>query len=274
MKIEVNNNFNIKQIADSGQCFRLRKLGQDGKYSVVSNGLYTEITQKSNEVEFSCGNEDFENYWRHYFDLDADYSNYELAVNKLGYKYIISAYEHSKGIRILNQEPFETLISFIISQRNNIPKIASTVDKLCRNWGEKKIDTMTGKEYYCFPTPDRILDNKLEIQNLAGLGYRYDYIIGAATAVKNKGINYYTDKSTAYDRVINLYGVGPKVANCYILFGVHDLSAFPIDKWMQEIIDERFNGCLDLKEYRNIGGILQQYMFYFERSLQGKVAEL
>lgn len=274
MKIEVNNNFNIKQIADSGQCFRLRKLGQDGKYSVVSNGLYTEITQKSNEVEFSCGNEDFENYWRHYFDLDADYSNYELAVNKLGYKYIISAYEHSKGIRILNQEPFETLISFIISQRNNIPKIASTVDKLCRNWGEKKIDTMNGKEYYCFPTPDRILDNKLEIQNSAGLGYRYDYIIGAATAVKNKGIAYYTDKSTAYDRVIKLYGVGPKVANCYILFGVHDLSAFPIDKWMQEIIDERFNGCLDLKEYRNIGGILQQYMFYFERSLQGKVAEL
>lgn len=272
--IVYTDNFNINQIANSGQCFRLRQKPGGKVFSVVSGDYYTEVYQTGNKVEFTATEEQFNSYWRHYFDLDTDYRLYEKPINDLGSNYISSAYRYGKGIRILNQDPFETLISFIISQRNNIPRIAKTVESMSVKYGNKMVDSQTGAIYHTFPSASSILLNERQLDLDGSLGYRFSYVIGAAKEVEKLGMSYFTDLKTAYGRAISLYGVGPKVASCYTLFGLHDLSSFPIDKWMSLIIDERFNGSINLKGCGDIAGLLQQYMFYYERGLQGKLTEL
>lgn len=270
-------NFDMSQIVNSGQCFRLQKKAEtkeNAVFSVVSGDNYTEITQTKDGFEFTATDEQFNSYWRHYFDLDTDYSLYEKPINDLGNPYISSAYQYGKGIRILNQDPFETLISFIISQRNNIPRIAKTIAQMSFKYGKKLIDPQTGVEYHTFPSASSILTNQEKLRLDGSLGYRWSYVVGAAKAVESLGIDYFTDLHTAYSRAISLHGVGPKVASCYTLFGLHDLSSFPIDKWMGLIIDERFNGSISLKGCSDIAGLLQQYMFYYERGLRGKLTDL
>ena len=168
------------------------------------------------------------------------------------HEYIRKAVEFSKGMVILRQEPFETLISFIISQRNNIPKIKNTIKRL------KAVTT----EGNAFPTPDDIIRKENDILTI-GLGYRYDYVISASQVVKTQGIN----KIDSYNKALALYGVGKKVASCYSLYGLHNMNEFPIDVWIQRILDKEFSSSLEfLKDFKGYEGILQQCMFYYERN--------
>ena len=144
--------FNIDQIARSGQCFRFRR-EEEGRYSLIAGGKWLDIEQNGETVRFSCTENEFEGFWRDYFDLNADYGRYKSKVAKRD-AYLRAAVETGSGLRILRQELWETIICFIISQQNNIPRITKCVDGLCTLFGEAR-QRENGEVYHAFPTADR-----------------------------------------------------------------------------------------------------------------------
>ncbi len=212
--------------------------------------------------------ETWNSVWVHYFDLENNYEKYLKTIEDLDgrYDYLNKASRVSSGIRILNQDAFEMLISFIISQRNNIPRICASVEKLARTYGEQKQDKFTGMAFWTFPTEFSLPITSGEYAEL-GFGYRDAYLAGAVKAVQNYGIEAFNSK----EKVLSLKGVGEKVANCYCLFGLHQLGMFPVDVWIQRIIDNYFNGVIDITPFEEFAGVAQQYMFYYERLTSGKV---
>ena len=145
--------FDIEQIAASGQCFRFRRQGE-GRYSLIAGGKRLEIEQNGDTVGFSCGEDEFEAFWRNYFDLNADYGRYKAKV-ALRDSYLQAAVQTGSGLRILRQDVWETVICFIISQQNNIPRITKCVENLCALFGEQKVNAR-GETYYAFPTAERL----------------------------------------------------------------------------------------------------------------------
>lgn len=272
-KIKRPSCFDLKQIAESGQCFRFKMLMSDRHgvmYSVVYKDNYLEIEQPVDEdvLLISCDMETWNSVWVHYFDLENDYEKYLRTIESLDgrYDYIKKASRVSSGIRILNQDAFEMLISFIISQRNNIPRICASVETLARTYGEQKQDKFTGMAFWTFPTEFNMPIISGEYAEL-GFGYRDAYLAGAVKAVQNYGIEAFNSK----EKVLSLKGVGEKVANCYCLFGLHQLGMFPVDVWIQRIIDNYFNGVIDITPFEEFAGVAQQYMFYYERLTSGKM---
>lgn len=267
------NNFDLRKTLESGQCFRFYT--QDGFYFVNSADKFAGMVQFEDNLYISCSLEEA-SYWANYFSLYDDYTpiNNIIASNK----FLIEAAEYSRGIRILKQDPWETLICFIISQRNNIPKIKNTVNKLCKLFGKSKILRIFDKSYlyYTFPTPNELMHlfkaSEEQLKNYTiklGLGYRTPYIMDAIEKVTSKSINLDTLKSGvctydyAIDKLQTIKGVGPKVANCTALFGLGHTSAFPVDIWIQRAIDDKFNGRLDTSKFGEYAGIIQQYIFYY-----------
>ncbi|MBE5965863.1 MAG: hypothetical protein E7255_02675 [Lachnospiraceae bacterium] len=273
-----NENFNIEQIADSGQCFRMNKIGQD-KFSVIAYGRYLELTQIDEEtVDFGCEEEEFHKIWEKYFDLTYDYK--EIVDHLLGGEddFLKKAAEYGRGIRILKQEPFEALISFIISQNKNIPAIKTCIEAICKKYGEKKMGGECGSvEYYTFPGPEILAKASKEDLRELKTGYRDDYIISAAKAVfygelDLKNLTEGTQEE-AVKALLEIHGVGNKVANCVSLYGLHHIEAFPIDVWIKKVLKEIYNDNFALERYQGYAGIVQQYMFYYMRHLQGAVVE-
>ena len=150
--------FNIDQIARSGQCFRFRREGE-GRYSLIAGGKWLDIEQNGETVRFSCAENEFEGFWRDYFDLNADYGRYKSKVAKRD-AYLRAAVETGSGLRILRQELWETIICFIISQQNNIPRITKCVDGLCTLFGEAR-QRANGEVYHAFPTAERLAQCKI-----------------------------------------------------------------------------------------------------------------
>ena len=252
-------NFNLSQIANSGQCFRMNPLNNLNSYSLIAFGKYIELTQNSTYGTVSVSGateEEFKKIWIKYFDLNTDYSKIIGSIDHDD-KYLTNATKVGNGIRILNQDLWEVMVSFIISQNNNIPRIKKSIEILCRYCGEKKI-AFNGNCYYCFPTPEQLLD--IEKLKLARLGYRENYIYELAKNVCSGKIDISNLKTK--EQLKSMYGIGEKVANCIVLFGLHDLSSFPIDVWMKRIIDEQYNGKFPLEKYREYAGVIQQYMFF------------
>lgn len=261
--------FNIQKIADSGQCFRMEKLGEN-LYCNVAYGRYIEIKQLSEtEIDVSCSKHDWDTVWFDYFDLDYDYLPIYKSIieNKKQDMFMYDAAYFSYGIRILNQPLFETLISFIISQRKNIPAIKSCINKLCEKYGYKRYDTNTEKYYYTFPRAEKMI----ELTDDLGLGYRKEYIEEACKLVITGELNLSALYKMNYEQCLyglkQLTGVGDKVANCVILFAGGHKEAFPIDVWIQRIIDNEYNGVFDSSRYSGYAGVIQQFMFYYYRSL-------
>lgn len=260
-KLKKPDYFNLRDISYSGQCFRFNYIGED-KYSTIYKDNYIELKDLGEELEVSCNKKTWENIWVKYFDLDTDYSKYEEVIKNLGseYDYIKKAFEYSKGIRILRQDSFEMLISYIISQRNRIPKIKDAVERLSLEFGRELRDKFTGNIFYTFPN-EMELSPKVEDYMAMKLGYRDTYVARAVQDVRERGIEYFSD----FDKVKILYGVGEKVANCYLLFGRHDIARFPVDVWIKKILVREFDEHLDLTPFKEFAGIVQQYMFYYER---------
>lgn len=268
-----NKNFNVKQIAESGQCFRMNPAG-DKKYSLVAFGRYIELKQtEDNIVEISCSEEDYNKIWKDYFHLDFDYGS---IVDKLANgtdKFLKEAAIYGSGIRILRQDPFETLISFIISQNKNIPAIKSCIERLCEVYGERQEDKISGTVYYTFPTPDRLAEVRKEDLRALKLGYRDEYIIAAATAVNSGELNLEALKKCSYEEAVKnlktIRGIGDKVANCVSLYGLNHIEAFPIDVWMKRVLSEYYDNKFDPECFKGYAGIVQQYMFYYIRHVYG-----
>ncbi len=264
--------FSIQQTLECGQCFRWHKAGED-TYKGIAYGKPLIIKQiKRDSVRFYTSLEEFNSFWVNYFDLIRDYGQIKGSVQQDNF--LKKATDYGWGIRILQQEPWEALISFIISQRNSIPRISKTVELLSKQYGNEK--EYNGSKFYTFPTPKEILD-RAGYRGLleAGLGYRANYVFQAASLIESGRYNLNNLKqrsySEAYAQLLNLYGVGPKVANCVALFGLGFYDAFPVDVWIQRVIDQYYQGNINNISLPKYGaGIIQQYMFYYMRDGRGK----
>ncbi|SHH69917.1 N-glycosylase/DNA lyase [Butyrivibrio fibrisolvens DSM 3071] len=270
MKTITPSQFDLEQIADSGQCFRWNRIS-DYKYRIVAFGKILNIEQdlETGSVTMDCSDSDFDNIWKDYFDLGTDYGKIIERIPEDD-EYLKRAASICDGIRIIKQDPWETLITFIISQRKNIPAIKASVEKICKAAG-KVIGEIDGEKLYAFPTPKELAALSESDLSACSLGYRAAYIYKAAHAVADGAVDLDKWKELSddklFDSLCSLYGVGKKVANCTMLFGFNRLDSFPIDVWMNKIRDRYYPNDFPIEAYRPYGGIMQQYMFAYERSI-------
>jgi len=266
--------FDPVKIFECGQAFRWFK-GSDGYTGVVSGKvLKLNIKDEGFEIQNICMDE-FDSFWAHYFDLDRDYGLIDFELSK--HEIIKEAIDFGKGIRILNQNFWETLISFIISANNNIPRIKGIIERLSAKFG-KKI-TADDMVYHAFPTPyDLAGADEEELLN-CGCGYRARYIRKTAQMVVAEEITYEQIIGLSYTQALNLLlrcpGVGNKVADCVLLFSAGKTEAFPVDVWMKRSM-ERLYGlsgksdkeikCFAQDRFGKLSGFAQQYLFYNEIS--------
>ena len=268
-----NQNFDLEQIADSGQCFRMFRLKENQhKYGLVAYGKYLEMEQLTkNKVKLHCLEQEYIDIWEDYFDLKYDYDKVVSRLQKGEDSFLKEAANYGSGIRILQQEPFEALISFIISQNKNIPAIKSCIEALCERYGEE-IVTVNNKTFYSFPTAITLSQASKEELRLLKTGYRDDYIISAASAVCNGALLFEQLKKGSFDESVlalkKIHGIGDKVANCVALYGLHHIDGFPVDVWIKKVLSQVYQNNFDLEPYQGYAGIVQQYMFYYMRYLQ------
>lgn len=248
---------------ECGQCFRWNA-DENGGYVGVASGRAARVFTRGGTACIECDEEDI-GFWREYLDMDTDYVKARESV-MLG-EYLTECAEYGRGIRILRQDKWEALCSFIISQCNNIPRIKSIVEKLCAMFGEA-METPWGVKY-SFPTASRVA--LLEEPELAPLrsGYRAAYIINAARAVASGDIDLEyaatLDGNEARKYLKSLNGVGDKVANCAVLFGLHRMDAFPVDVWIKRALKENLPAGFDPATLGDYAGLAQQYMFFHAR---------
>ena len=263
----------IEKIAERGNCFRMTR-NEEGSYGLIHNGKYLKILPQTDKdaYEFVCDKDAYENVWRHYFDMDMDYESIETMVDTND-SYLCDAVRYGRGIRILNQDAWEMLISFIISQRKSIPAIRTSIEKLCKLCGTK----IEGEheDLYAFPTPNQV--DALTEEEIAScsVGYRSKYIKAAAQAVVSGEINLEElkdcDDCELKENLLRIYGVGEKVAGCIMLFGYHRLDSFPVDVWIKRAVDEQYPNGFPYQKYSGYAGIMQQYIFFYIRHTYGRV---
>lgn len=281
-KVEFNNlsDFELAHIFECGQCFRWRKISE-GKYiGVIKNGV-VEITKTTPssvwiEYEFYSDNDelDYEKALKDYFDLNTDYSKIKSVISKDDLN-LQKAIEYGTGIRILNQDPWEMLISFIISAANNIPRISKTIENISKKYGKEIV--YKGQKYYLFPTPKELSKASIEDLRALNLGFRDKYVYGATKMVNEGEIDLNTivtlDYLEAKKELKRVAGVGDKVADCILLFSMKKHEAFPVDTWIKKVMAELYNESKDIKKIANFAtekfgehaGIAQQYLFYYMR---------
>ncbi len=274
--ITINNleHFNPVHTFLCGQCFRWEQ-EEDGSFTGIAQGKVINIKAEEGSLCLSnCNEDDFLNFWCRYLDLNTDYGNIKGALS--GDEHLKCAMDFGWGIRLLNQEPFECLISFVISTQNQIPRIKKIIKKMCELFG-KKI-SYRGKDYYTFPDCETLAN--LAEDDLAPInaGYRASYIIDAAKKVASGEIDLKkisalpTDAAKA--ELMKIKGVGPKVADCTMLFSLQKGDAFPVDVWVQRIVRELYLGegaslkqisAFAKEKFGINSGIAQQYLFYYSR---------
>ena len=268
MIIQISDDFNLEKIVESGQCFRWTKIDKHVYRIIAGNDCLYIRLQDRDYYELSCTEEEYDFLWRDYFDLEKSYQSIRGRINPETDPFLWHAAEYEKGIRILQQDPWEMLITFILSQNKNIPAIRNSVELLTEICGEKKTDSR-GLEYHAFPTPDSVAALSEHELLSCKLGYRWKYVHAAAKAVDRGDIDLNelrtADDDTTVRTLASLFGVGVKVASCVSLFGLHHLNAFPIDVWMKRILTEQYPKGYPFEGYSPYNGIYQQYMFAYYR---------
>ncbi len=263
-----NSNFSIGQICQSGQCFRMSELEcSDGeKVGLVAHGRYMEVSQLGNTIYFDCTQTDYDRIWKKYFDMETDYAKIIGSIDTQD-SYLLAAAEFGKGIRILQQDLWEMIISFIISQQNNIKRIRRCIQLLCKNYGEQKVDD-NGVEYYDFPTPQSLAHAQIDELYACNLGYRSRYIHETANSICNGSVALECLPQLGYtkakEELLKLCGVGEKVADCICLFALHMTEAFPKDTHINKVLAAKYPEGFPFERYASYSGILQQYMFYYD----------
>ena len=274
--LEDVKNFNPKHIFECGQCFRWIKQ-EDDSYTGVAMGKVINVKQEGNKIYLdNTTKEDFDNIWYDYFDLGRDY---ESMVNTLKVmdEHLEKATEFGEGIRILKQDGWEMLISFIISANNRIPMIQRAINNLSKNFGTY-IGEYKNQEYYGFPTPQQLNKATIEEIRACSTGFRDKYIKSTAQIVNDENIDVleYRKLPTAecLKELLKFNGVGPKVADCIALFGMQKYDTFPVDVWVKRVMQEFYvEEDLSLTKIRKFGiekfgdlaGFAQQYLFYYAR---------
>lgn len=262
--------FDLALTAGSGQCFRFDPRGR-GAYRLAAFGRVLDIRDEGEGCfSFSCGPSEFDSLWHAYFDLETDYGTFFSSLPADG-SYLHRAVSHAGGLRILRQEPFETLISFIISQRKSIPAIRDCVSRLSRRFGAQ-ID----EGVYAFPSPDALAAAEAEALAACGLGYRVRYVRDTARLVASGAVDLRKLQGLSDEKLraslLRLPGVGEKVADCVMLFGNHRLDAFPIDVWIDRVLVSEYPNGFPASRFPGWAGVLQQCLFCYARHLAGKQA--
>ncbi len=253
--------FNLADTLDCGQAFRWRPLS-DGSFEGVAFGKYLRVgMRKDTLIFYDTDFEEFESVWRGYFDLDRDYDYIKMVISKN--KILRTAAEFAGGIKVLRQEPWECLCSFIISQNNNIPRIKGIIERLCESFGERLENGL-----YTFPSAEKIAG--LTLEDLAPLrsGFRAKYILDAARKVASGEVNLSEisemGSEDARSRLTLIYGVGVKVADCVLLFSMGHINVIPKDVWIKRVLATLFDG--ELPNFAApYAGIAQQYLFHYAR---------
>lgn len=266
--MERPEDFDAEKIFECGQCFRWN-LQEDGYWTGVALGHVLKLREEGDTVRFLCSEDDFLKVWMPYFDLGRDYTAVRARISID--PFTAKAAEFGKGIRILQQDAWETLCSFIVSQCNNIKRIKGIVERLCVLFGDQI--TYHGEVHYLFPPPERLAH--LEEKDLESLraGYRTGYILNAAREIVQGRLSLDILKNVTTDKAIEalteLRGVGIKVANCAVLFGLGKIDAFPVDVWVRRAIERHYDAeTFDSTVFGEDAGIAQQYIFYYIRNGQ------
>lgn len=290
VKIEGIDKFDTRKVFDCGQCFRfdpvLNSLHQV-EFAGCAHGRYISVAQDGDTIYiYNATFEDYETIWKEFLGLDRDYGEINRDILSLSDNPALAdAVERSNGIRILKQDEWEAICSFIISQNNNIPRIKKLVAAVSAACGEEiDISLMEGHiadahreqkgHFYSFPTPESLLS--LGISGLAELktGFRAKYIYDAAEKMSRGEIDLdylaYANTDECIKHLCSVKGIGPKVASCALLFGFAKLDAFPIDVWIKKVMAKYFDKDFDPALLGSFAGIAQQYLFYYERYLQSK----
>ncbi len=257
-------NFEPKQTFFCGQCFRWKEL-ESGAFSAVVSGKRITVVESGGEIVIES--EHTREFLENYFDLQTDYGEYIKRFS--ADPTLKAACESSSGIRILRQEPFETLLSFIISQNNNIPRISGIIERLCENFGGK-IDGG-----YTFPTAERLRGATAEEFAPLRAGFRAKYLADAVCRVNSGEIDFEEVDALPLDKAREklklIKGVGDKVADCVLLFAFHKLDAFPKDVWVKRLMSEFYpEGLPECAE--GAEGVAQQYLFDYVRNNNGLVS--
>ena len=256
-------NCDLDQIAQSGQCFRWAMIAP-GEYIVHDGHDQALLKQRGNLLALEYYGDRLAK-WMHYLDVETDYDGILHSIPAAD-KYLRAAADRASGLRILNADPWEIMVSFIISQNNNIPRIRRTVEAMCERLGEPRQGP--AGTYYTFPDPADLKDVR-RLQGL-GLGYRDKYIAQLARNVASGRVKlsklHTMTTEEAHTYLKSIYGIGEKVSNCILLFGLGRKEAFPVDTWMRKIIGREYGGKFPVELYPETAGVMQQYMFFSERS--------
>ena len=280
-KIKNMDSFELKDIFDCGQCFRWNE-EDDGSYTGVFKGNVLNVSKNDKEITFKgvC-NGNIKDVVEDYFDLKRDYEKIKEELSKID-ENMKTSIEYGKGIRILNQDLFETIISFIISANNNIPRIKGIIERLSKKYGDEII--WNGKKYYAFPTAKSLKDVSVKEYRDLGLGFRdirlYEtvkMILEGKVDLEELENNPNTTK--VREKLLTLSGVGPKVADCILLFSdLKRFEVFPIDVWVRRVMNDLYIKNEDetkvnkkeieklaQEKFGNLAGLAQQYLFYWRR---------
>ena len=273
--------FELKDIFDCGQCFRWNK-ESDESYTGVFKQNVINVKKQGQDVYFKgiCSG-DIKNVVTYYFDLERDYENIKKTLSKVDIN-MKTSIEYGKGIRILNQDLWETIISFIISANNNIPRIKGIIEKLSKTYGNEII--WNNNKYYTFPSVNQLEDVTIEQYRKLGLGFRDIRLYETTQMILNKEIDLEylkeeKDTLKVREELLKLSGVGPKVADCILLFSeLKRFDVFPIDVWVRRVMNDLYIKeeneekvskkkieNLAKEKFGNLSGIAQQYLFYWRR---------
>ena len=273
-------NFELDHIFECGQCFRWNKEA-NGNYIGIAYGKVIEIEKKNDEVTiYNINEEEFNILWCDYFDLKRDYTVIKKKFQKD--PLLKKSVDFGHGIRLLQQEPFELTISFIISSNNRIPMIKRAINNLSEKWG--KTIEYKGKTYYAFPTIEDLEGATIEEIATCGLGFRSKYVRDTVHRIYTGEVSLETIKAekddTCHEELQKLNGIGPKVSDCIMLFSMQKYSAFPVDVWVKRAM-QFFYLAPDVSlprirefardKFKNLAGFAQQYLFYYARENNIKI---
>lgn len=274
IKIELKNNFNLDSTVTCGQIFRYYKL-EDNSYDIILKDRVINVYKKDNYIIASSNNEDdLEIVVRNYFDLDNDYENinkYLLEKDSL----LKDAIMFSCGLMMIRQDPFETLIEYIISANNGVPNITSALNNIAKRYGKKVL--FNKKEYYLFPSYKDLKDVTKEDFRECKVGFRDKYLESIVYKLNNNIINLddfnKLDSNEAMDKLMKNNGIGPKVASCILLFAYQRYDVFPVDTWVKKIMESNYNiiGEKNIREfasktYGKYSALAIQYLFNYSRN--------
>ncbi len=271
--------FDPEHIFECGQAFRWYK-NEDGSYTTIAYNRVINVLKTGDDIHIDNTNmDDFKNIWYHYFDLSTDYEEIKKILSKDD-NILKDATEFGKGIRILNQEPFETIISFIISANNQIPRIRKSIEIIAKEYGDF-IENYNGTDYFSFPTAEKLAKvDVLDLREKARVGFRDKRIIDTSNMIANNEIDieeiFSLSRNEGKEKLMELPGVGPKVSDCILLFAYDKSDAFPVDVWVKRVMEYFY-----LKEetslkniskqgdllFKDLAGYAQQYLFYYAREL-------